>query len=272
MRSPIIILITILCCSLLYAMDVSKEPMVLSDKEFESVAIFIRKGWDSFVASKLAGGIISKPIPVNGCNAAGETFLHYAAGAGKHEVVALLLARGANVNASTTHGSATPLHSAIISSEYAPNIVIQLLEHDASVVFPAAISLNTPLHSAAESGFENLVKIILVKARHHIDYRLQGTDDFEEAVRLITNWRIMEGKKLLQLRNKKGFTPGEVVKFQLDVLCLRTDKLKVCDQETKEKLGRIIPLLSVDLFEMNFQNLIERDVRKILYASQKKPQ
>lgn len=246
-------------------MDVPKDNPIapLTDKQFESVVQYIQKDWDSFVRRKLEKG-----IPVNGSDNRGETFLHHAVIGGHLAVTQLLLASNANVHA--VDGSMyTPLHAALTSNDHAATIVTALLEHGASVTALGGIRKCTPLYLAAEFGFVNFAKIILVKARYDIDYRLEASDGVEEAVKLMTDMRILEGKKLLKIKNKDKRTPLDCVEFNLKVLSLRKE---LVEREKLEKVqyAALKPLLSEELFEDNYKTLIEQDVRKILQTQQKK--
>lgn len=250
----------------LFGMDVPQQHsvnLILTDKQFESVAEYIRKDWDSFVKRKL-----DKGIPINGSNNFGETFLHHAVTGGHLAVTQLLLARNANVHA--VDGSMyTPLHVALTSNDHADSIVTALLERGASVTALGGIRKCTPLYLAAEYGFENFVRIMLVKAHYNIEYRLDPFADRDEVVRLITDFRIMEGKKLLKIKNKENRTPLDCVQFNLSVFSMRKD-LDERQQLEKARCAALVPLLSEELFEDNYKLLIKQDVCKILETQQKK--
>lgn len=262
----LIFLLSISFSQFQYSMDVPQQQHqgVLIDKDrFETVVKYIYRGWDSFVRRQLDNG-----VPVNACDDSGRTLLHHACDGSKHEVVALLLARGADAHIRAGFYSITPLIEAIKIDTFAPTVVAQLLEHDACV-YVKGIDSYTPLHYAVEAGSVNIAIVLLVKARHHVDYKLGPNDNIEDAVKLITDFRIMEGKKLLQQKTKHTCTPLALAKMRLKILCERTD-LKKYEVERREGLAQLIPLLQEELFEDHFKDRIEEDVRKILGASKKK--
>jgi ankyrin repeat protein len=85
------------------------------------------------------------------------TPLHLAARDGKLPAVALLLERGADVNATDVHGC-TPLHSAVYGQHTA--VAESLLDHGAKVD-AARIDGTTPLFYAADHGDTNLLGLLL---------------------------------------------------------------------------------------------------------------
>ncbi|EMS50059.1 Protein TANC2 [Triticum urartu] len=87
----------------------------------------------------------------------GDTVLHHAARKGRCEIVKLLLARGADVNGSSEHG--TPLHLAAVKGH--ESTVEVLLEHHADVNKVVTSNLVTPLKAALLSASMPCVKLLV---------------------------------------------------------------------------------------------------------------
>jgi hypothetical protein len=92
----------------------------------------------------------------------GRTLLHYAAGAGRLEVVAALLGRGADPDVKDATGH-TPLYRAAneCASEAGPEIVKALVRAGADVNACGGVTRATPLHMAARRGFVGIAEALL---------------------------------------------------------------------------------------------------------------
>ena len=103
--------------------------------------------------------LIAKGADVNAKNEYGETPLHWAAEANAAEIAKMLIAKGAEVNAKSKRGS-TPLHFA--ASENAAEVAKVLIAKGAEV--NARInSGSTPLHFAAWENAAEVVKVLIAK-------------------------------------------------------------------------------------------------------------
>ncbi|KAK7484865.1 hypothetical protein BaRGS_00023908 [Batillaria attramentaria] len=104
---------------------------------------------------------IEKGDDVNATDKSGYTALHYAARSGHIQVCRLLLRHGANVNATTNTGHATPLQRAAYMGHQ--SVVQLLLQHKAD---PLAVDTDgmTALHKAVERGHEDTVKLLLTSS------------------------------------------------------------------------------------------------------------
>lgn len=90
------------------------------------------------------------------------TPLHIAARYGRVKVAALLLQKGANIEAKTGEGEAwTPLHYA--AADGRTKMVAFLLQKGANIHARGVMYGNTPLHAAAQSGQVAVVKLLLAK-------------------------------------------------------------------------------------------------------------
>jgi nucleotide-binding universal stress UspA family protein len=112
--------------------------------------------------------LIANDAEVDTKDPSGETYLHYAATAGRTEAVKLLLEAGANVNAKNDFGQ-TALHRPldIRNSDYkyrlSKDTVELLLNKEADVNLKDKDG-RTPLHLAAESAGADIVKLLLDKS------------------------------------------------------------------------------------------------------------
>jgi hemoglobin len=93
---------------------------------------------------------------------AGGTLLHFAAGAGCLEVVALLLRLGVDPNIQD-RGDHTPLYCVAnqCASEAGPDVVRALVEAGANVNACAGVTRATPLHMAARRGHVEIARALL---------------------------------------------------------------------------------------------------------------
>lgn len=97
---------------------------------------------------------------ISGC--ASNTPLHEAARKGNKAKVAELLQQGAKVNARNARGC-TPLYIAAENGDV--ETVQELLNHGADPTKGALLKHgNTPLHVAAQDGFNNIIELILAKS------------------------------------------------------------------------------------------------------------
>jgi ankyrin repeat protein len=90
----------------------------------------------------------------------GRMPLHEAAVNGHKDVVELLLAKGADVNAKDRNGNMTPLHWGVWS--YKKDVVELLLANGADVKARNNNGL-TPLHMAAQRGLKDIAELLLAK-------------------------------------------------------------------------------------------------------------
>jgi truncated hemoglobin YjbI len=92
----------------------------------------------------------------------GSTLLHFAAGAGSLEVVALLLRHGTDPNLQD-RGAHTPLYRVAneCASETGPELVRQLIRAGADPDASAGVTRATPLHMAARRGYATIAAALL---------------------------------------------------------------------------------------------------------------
>uniref|UniRef100_A0A8D8RFM0 Ankyrin repeat domain-containing protein 39 n=1 Tax=Cacopsylla melanoneura TaxID=428564 RepID=A0A8D8RFM0_9HEMI len=139
------------CCQ---GQPTSAVQQTLSELDFErgiwSAALFneIER------VTKLLDQGIDPNIPDN----AGYTALHYAARSNNKAICMLLISRGANVNAVTRAGLATPLHRAASAGN--EEIVMLLLDNGADPSLKDADSLNA-LDRSKKDGHENISQLLL---------------------------------------------------------------------------------------------------------------
>lgn len=94
---------------------------------------------------------------VDACDQFGDTLLHLASRVGHHEVVAMLIGRGAQVNVTNLFNS-TPLHDAVYGNQIE---VIELLLNVGANVNVQDDNGNTPLYLACKNFDEEIVKLLL---------------------------------------------------------------------------------------------------------------
>ena len=88
----------------------------------------------------------------------GSTLLHGATSGGSKEIVELVIARGADVNAITPGGRVTPLH---IASLMGKKDIVELLIAKGANVNAAEMNGLTSLHLAADSGRKEIVELLI---------------------------------------------------------------------------------------------------------------
>ncbi|MBI4027589.1 MAG: ankyrin repeat domain-containing protein [Verrucomicrobia bacterium] len=109
-----------------------------------------------------------------------QTPLHTAASHGHLQIVELLLAKGAQVNAKDEYG-ATSLHNAARSRH---KDIVELLLSKGAEVNKGDFFNHTPLYRAAENGNQNVVKLLLQKgANVHVRDSEDGTTALPLAIR-----------------------------------------------------------------------------------------
>ena len=128
----------------------SSQPAVAADSPLADAAM---KGDISAVRT-----LLSRKVDVNTAQGDGSTALHWAVYNGNAEMVQMLLARGANVKATTRLGALTPLMMAAKSGD--ADIVQLLTDAKADVLSPNANG-TTPLMFTAASGQASVVKLLL---------------------------------------------------------------------------------------------------------------
>ncbi|MDR1139074.1 MAG: ankyrin repeat domain-containing protein [Rickettsiales bacterium] len=153
------------------------------------------------------------------------TFLHVAAREGHKGVVALLLDKGAKVNAETEKGH-TPLH--IAAGNGHKDVVKLLLDKGAKISAKAEIGL-TSLHIAAEGGHKDVVALLLDKGAEvnaeantgHTPLHIAAENDRKDVVALLLD----KGAKV-NAETKKGYTPLHIAaeSGHKDVVALLLDK------------------------------------------------
>jgi len=152
--------------------------------------LLIAKGADISIVSAVhmedldkAKELIQKGASINVKDKLGRTALHYAAGQGHKEMVELLLANGAEVNAGTNFYKGTPAEFAMSAGH---NEVVELLISKGADISPLHFALNVgdmakaknliesgadvnkrtpygtaPLHRAVDEGFKNIVELLI---------------------------------------------------------------------------------------------------------------
>lgn len=131
-------------------------------KESVSFALFEAMTHEQWDACKLlieSGADVTQQERVYYEN--GRTALHYAAGVGRTDLVNMLIAHGADVNATAGFG-ATPLHDAALAGRN--GAVEALLAHGAKIdAFCCYANEGTPLYLAVKAGWTDTADLLLAK-------------------------------------------------------------------------------------------------------------
>jgi ankyrin repeat protein len=131
--------------------------------------------------------LIAKGADVNAKNKGDVTPLYGAARSGRKEVAELLIAKGADVNAKDVNGT-IPLHYAAYEGH--KEIVELLIAKGAEVNAKTDVYGRTPLHFAAATGHKEIAELLITK----------GAD--------------------VNAKNKKGKTPLDLAKYEPEIAAL----------------------------------------------------
>ncbi len=268
----LILFILLFCSFYQYAMDVPSQQAAAAQagaEDSETLFGYIYKGWENFFERKLD----NEKIPIESCDERGSTLLHVASAQAQPKIVRILLARGANVHAVSRNTATPPLYEAVNGHSGAPQVVEQLLVHGADPFCEGQYYKITPLYLAAVGGYIPIVRLILIKSRYPIEHKISESENLEEAVKRITWERVQNGKKLLAMQDPLNTcTARQKVEIDLRVLSLKQKQQELQDYEIERKKNflKLLPLLVLELFEKNFEQEIQDDVRKILAELQKK--
>ena len=113
-----------------------------------------------FGHKEVAALLIAKGADVNAKAEGGWTPLHYATGGDEKDIVELLIAKGANVNAKEAKDRITPLHWAAWRGH---EEVAELLIAKGGDVNTKNMDGGTPLHNATWKGHKEIAKLLIVK-------------------------------------------------------------------------------------------------------------
>jgi len=165
----------------------------------------------------------------------GQTLLHWAAARDQCDVMRIILAHGATVDARTRYGGVTPLHKATNFGEHAAAVL--LLERGAELEARTQLLGTTPLHYAADNGLCDMIRLLLHRGAA-LDARDDDNDDAEARARSIGN---PEAAALLAAVRVAGGWRSFVRVPRKRVLALRI----LCEQgrasTTDALLGRLFP-------------------------------
>ncbi|KAL4708155.1 hypothetical protein ACJJTC_009934 [Scirpophaga incertulas] len=100
---------------------------------------------------------------VNAPDNSGYTALHYAARNGHLDICKMLIQNGANINAATRSGKATPLHKAAAAGN---TTAVTLLIKAGAAVELQDVDGETALHKASKHNNYNLIRVLLDACPH----------------------------------------------------------------------------------------------------------
>ena len=121
--------------------------------------------------------LIEGGTPVNARDSLGGTALHDAAWAGESEIVDYLIRAGADVNARHSEGQSTPLDYAVLMNRF--EVVEILLAHGAKL--DASNKGLTALHLAARGGETRIAKLLIAHGAQVSARDDGGSTPIEEA-------------------------------------------------------------------------------------------
>ena len=152
--------------------------------------------------------LIAKGADVNAKRDDGETPLHQAASKGRKEIIELLITNGADVSAKSDDGW-TPLHQAAYEGH--KEIAELLIDKGADVNAMSDIG-RTPLYWAADSGYKEIIELLIAKGA---DVNAK-TNDEKTLLDMANNpnKRNKNKKFIADLLRKNGAKTGEELKAE----------------------------------------------------------
>jgi truncated hemoglobin YjbI len=158
------------------------------------LARMMQSGHADFVVDALG-----RDVALRGARFGGRTLLHYACGAGCVEVVAALLRMGVDPDIED-HGGHTPLYRVAneCGSAAGPEIVRMLVAAGADVDARGGVTRSTPLHMAARRGFVDIARILIDRGADTGAVDRKGDTPLQRAI----NCRKSEVARLIADRNR----------------------------------------------------------------------